>query len=108
MPRAHTPISAADIATLTAWALSTDGRSLARSIDFADFQEAFAFMTRVALRAEQIDHHPDWHNVWRRVDIRLSTHDANGLTHLDLELARFIDRIAPPASPVSPTPPREP
>ena len=52
-------------------------------------------MTRVALRAEQMDHHPDWRNVWRRVDISLSTHDAGGLTRLDLELARFIDRIAP-------------
>jgi 4a-hydroxytetrahydrobiopterin dehydratase len=96
MARTLTPLTAADIATLPAWQLSDDGRALARSIDFADFQEAFAFMTRVAMRAEQLDHHPDWRNVWRHVDIRLSTHDANGLTQLDLELARFIDRIAPP------------
>lgn len=98
MARTLTPLTAADIAKLPAWQLSDDGRALARSIDFADFQEAFAFMTRVAMRAEQLDHHPDWRNVWRRVDISLSTHDAGGLTRLDLELARFIDRIAPPSN----------
>ncbi len=97
MVRKLSPMSASDIATLPSWTLDSDGRSLSRSIDFADFQEAFAFMTRVALRAEQLDHHPDWRNVWRRVEIRLSTHDTNGLTTLDLELARFIDRVAPPA-----------
>ncbi len=95
MARTLTPLTAADITTLPAWQLSDDGRSLARSIAFADFSQAFAFMTRVAMRAEQLDHHPDWRNVWRHVDIRLSTHDANGLTQLDLELARFIDQIAP-------------
>jgi 4a-hydroxytetrahydrobiopterin dehydratase len=98
MPRTLEPISPAELASLTAWTLADDGRSLTRRLEFADFQEAFAFMTRVALRAEQLDHHPDWRNVWRRVDISLSTHDAGGLTHLDLELARFIDRIAPPSN----------
>ena len=96
MPRALEPASGTDLAALAAWTLATDGRSIERVIDFRDFSEAFAFMSRVALRAEQLDHHPDWRNVWRRVEIRLSTHDANGLTRLDLELAEFINRIAPP------------
>ena len=99
MPITLEPVSPSELASLTAWTLADDGRSLSRRLEFADFQEAFAFMTRVALRAEQLDHHPDWRNVWRRVDICLSTHDAGGLTHLDLELARFIDRIAPPSNP---------
>ena len=98
MPRTHEPLSPSDLATLTAWSTAPDGRSIQRVIEFADFSEAFAFMSRVAMRAEQLNHHPDWHNVWRRVEIRLTTHDAGGLTRLDLELARFIDRIAPPAT----------
>jgi 4a-hydroxytetrahydrobiopterin dehydratase len=104
MPRTLEPISPSELASLTAWTLADDGRSLSRRLEFADFPEAFAFMTRVALRAEQLDHHPDWRNVWRHVDIRLSTHDTNGLTQLDLELARFIDRIAPPDLHPEPTP----
>ena len=96
MARNLSPVSRADLATLTAWTVASDGRSIARRLQFADFQEAFSFMTRVALRAEQLNHHPDWRNVWRQVDIVLSTHDVGGLTHLDLELARFIDQIAPP------------
>lgn len=95
MPRTLSAPSAEDIARLTAWTLSADGRAIERSIDFKDFSEAFAFMTRVAMRAEQLDHHPEWTNVWRRVDIRLSTHDAKGLTTLDLQLARFIDLLVP-------------
>jgi len=96
MTRKLAVMSPADLATLSAWTLASDGRSIARRLQFADFQEAFSFMTRVALRAEQLNHHPDWRNVWRQVDIVLSTHDVGGLTHLDLELARFIDQIAPP------------
>ena len=96
MTRNLASISPTDLATLRAWTVAGDGRSIARRLQFADFQEAFSFMTRVALRAEQLNHHPDWRNVWRQVDIVLSTHDVGGLTHLDLELARFIDQIAPP------------
>jgi 4a-hydroxytetrahydrobiopterin dehydratase len=96
MPRKLAPLSDQDIASLLEWEPSPDGRSLRRLIVFANFSEAFGFMTRVALRAEQLDHHPEWTNVWKTVDIRLSTHDAGGLTELDLQLARFINQIAPP------------
>ena len=61
---------------------------------FADFTQAFAFMTRVALAAEKADHHPEWFNVYNRVDIVLSTHDAGGLSDKDVALARYIDSVA--------------
>lgn len=77
--------------TLPAWTL--DGEALVRSFRFADFSAAFAFMTRVALLAEKADHHPEWSNVWNRVDIRLTTHDAGGLTDRDVALARAIDAL---------------
>lgn len=73
------------------WTLSADGLSISRSLIFADFNAAFGFMTRVALAAEKADHHPEWSNVWNRVDIRLTTHDAGGLTEKDFALAAFID-----------------
>jgi len=98
MPRALQPLQPSDLGQLTAWTVAADGRSIARTLEFSDFNEAFAFMARVALRAEQLDHHPDWRNVWRRVEIQLSTHDTGGLTRLDFELAQFIDRIAPPTA----------
>lgn len=98
MPRALEPLQPADFRQLTAWTVAPDGRSISRTLEFSDFNQAFAFMTRVALRAEQLDHHPDWRNVWSKVEVHLSTHDAGGLTHLDLELAQFIDRIAPPTA----------
>jgi len=79
---------------LPGWSLADDGKSISRSFRFRDFGEAFAFMTRVALAAEKLDHHPDWTNVYNAVDIRLNTHDAGGLTELDFKLARTIDRIA--------------
>ncbi len=79
---------------LPAWALADDGKSISRSFRFRDFGEAFGFMARVALAAEKMDHHPDWANVYNRVDVRLNTHDAGGLTELDLKLARKMDRIA--------------
>ena len=67
---------------------------LARSFRFADFNAAFAFMTRVAMAAEQADHHPEWFNVYNRVDVQLTTHDAGGLTDRDFELARRMDGFA--------------
>ena len=70
------------------------GGKLHRELVFQDFSAAFAFMTRVALAAERLDHHPDWSNVWNRVAIDLSTHDSGGLTQSDLELARAIERAA--------------
>ncbi|MBL8329437.1 MAG: 4a-hydroxytetrahydrobiopterin dehydratase [Rubrivivax sp.] len=78
-----------------AWTLDADGKGIRRSLSFEDFKSAFSFMTRVALAAEQQNHHPEWFNVWNRVDIRLSTHDAGGLSERDFRLAAFIDRVAP-------------
>ena len=92
-----TPMEQVDLAGeergLDGWDLA-EGK-LRRSFDFGDFSEAFAFMTRVALVAEQIGHHPDWRNHWSRVDISLQTEDARGVTELDLEMARLINAIAP-------------
>lgn len=82
------------IATLLpAWTLDIERDAIRRSLRFADFPQAFAFMTRVALAAERANHHPEWSNVYNRVDIMLTTHEANGLTRRDLELAREIDKI---------------
>jgi 4a-hydroxytetrahydrobiopterin dehydratase len=66
---------------------------LRRDFAFADFSEAFGFMTRVALAAEKLDHHPDWSNAWNRVSVALSTHDAGGVTELDLALAGLMQRL---------------
>jgi 4a-hydroxytetrahydrobiopterin dehydratase len=66
---------------------------LHRDLVFADFVEAFAFMTKVALVAEAMDHHPEWSNVWNRVSIDLITHDTGGLSHLDVQLAQRIDGL---------------
>jgi 4a-hydroxytetrahydrobiopterin dehydratase len=76
------------------WTKSADGKALARSYRFKAFSEAFAFLTRVALHAEKVDHHPEFTSVWNRVDFRLTTHDADGVTDRDIELARAIDRLA--------------
>ena len=85
---------AAALAQLPGWAHDPARDGIARSFRFRDFSEAFAFMTRVALAAEQADHHPEWSNVWNRVDILLTTHSAGGLTAKDVDLARRIDRYA--------------
>jgi 4a-hydroxytetrahydrobiopterin dehydratase len=86
---------------LPGWRL-VDGRdAIERIFTFTDFNEAFGFMTRAALVAEAMNHHPEWFNVWNRVAVTLSTHDAGGLTENDVKLAEAMDRIAarPPASP---------
>jgi 4a-hydroxytetrahydrobiopterin dehydratase len=77
---------------LPAWSLK-EGK-LQRELRFADFSEAFGFMSRVALAAEQLNHHPEWSNVWNRVVINLTTHDCGGLSNLDLALAQRIDALA--------------
>ena len=82
------------VAELAGWNLSDDATKISRRFVFADFNEAFAFMTRVALKAEKMDHHPEWSNVYKTVDVRLNTHDAGGLTTLDFELARKMNRFA--------------
>ena len=79
---------------LPGWSLVEERDAIARSFRFRDFNEAFAFMTRVAMAAEQADHHPEWSNVWNRVDVLLTTHDANGLTQKDVALAKRIDGFA--------------
>ncbi|WP_413246561.1 4a-hydroxytetrahydrobiopterin dehydratase [Sphingomonas sp. 1P06PA] len=76
------------------WDLDDARDAIRRSFVFADFAEAFGFMARVALIAEKADHHPEWSNVWNRVDILLTTHDAGGLSTRDIELAEAIDAIA--------------
>lgn len=70
-----------------------EGDKLVWEHRFSDFTEAFSFMTRVAFHAEKIDHHPDWENVYNRIKIQLSTHDAGGITEKDLQLARIIQKI---------------
>ena len=76
------------------WTLSTDGKALERSFRFKDFSQAFAFLTRVAMYAEKVDHHPEFTSVWNRVDFRLTTHDAGGVTEQDAMLAQAINKLA--------------
>ncbi len=79
------------LATLDGWS-EVEGRdAIAKSFRFEDFNDAFGFMTRIALHAERLDHHPEWFNVYNRVDITLATHDAGGVTERDVALARLID-----------------
>ncbi|WP_294124077.1 4a-hydroxytetrahydrobiopterin dehydratase [Sphingomonas sp.] len=76
------------------WTPSEDNSALQRSFKFKDFSEAFAFLTRVAMHAEKVDHHPEFTNVWNRVDFRLTTHDTGGVTPRDIELAKTINGLA--------------
>ena len=82
------------LAGLREWGMVEGRDAIRRSLKFADFSAAFAFMTRVALAAEKMDHHPEWSNVYNRVEIVLSTHDAQGLSARDIALARVIDGLA--------------
>lgn len=82
------------LAGLPGWTAVPDRDAIHKRFTFADFNAAFGFMSRVALQAEKADHHPEWFNVYNRVDITLSTHDANGLTQRDIDLARFIESAA--------------
>jgi 4a-hydroxytetrahydrobiopterin dehydratase len=82
------------VQALPGWTLATDREAITRSFRFASFSEAFGFMARAALVAERLDHHPEWFNVYSRVDVTLTTHDAGGLTTRDIELARAMDTIA--------------
>ena len=79
---------------LPGWSHDPSAAVLRRSFSFRDFGEAFGLITRVALAAEKADHHPEWSNVWNRVDIALTTHSAGGITRKDLDLAKSIDEIA--------------
>lgn len=86
-------VSARDEALLklNGWELVEGREAIAKTFQFADFNAAFGFMSRAALKAEAMNHHPEWFNVWNKVDVTLSTHDAGGLTELDFELAAFMD-----------------
>jgi 4a-hydroxytetrahydrobiopterin dehydratase len=80
------------MAGLEGWTLASDGNSMRRTFTFKNFSEAFAFMTRVAMAAEKLDHHPDWKNIYKTVEVTLNTHDAGGLTALDFKLATKMNR----------------
>jgi 4a-hydroxytetrahydrobiopterin dehydratase len=75
------------------WTLDAEGKALMKSFRFADFKAAFAFLTRVAAHAEAVDHHPEFTSVWNRVDFRLTSHDAGGVTQRDKALAEAIDAL---------------
>ena len=79
------------------WTIEEGGKALVRTFKFTDFSEAFGFLARVALHAEKVDHHPEFTNVWNRVDFRLTSHDAGGVTERDESLAEAINRLANPA-----------
>lgn len=85
---------AAALKSLAAWKEVPGRDAIARSLTFKDFNTAFSFMTRVALKAERMDHHPEWFNVYNRLDITLSTHECGGLSERDAALAAFIDAHA--------------
>jgi len=76
------------------WTAEEGGKALLRTFKFKDFSEAFGFLSRVALHAEKVDHHPEFTNVWNRVDFRLTTHDSGGVTDRDVKLAQVINRLA--------------
>lgn len=81
----------AGLAKLDGWALHPESPAIVKNFTFPDFTAAFAFMTRVAMLAEKADHHPEWTNVYNKVNITLSTHDAGGVTRKDIDLAAAID-----------------
>jgi len=75
------------------WTLDDDAKALTRTVTFKDFSQAFAFLTRVAMHAEKVDHHPEFTSVWNKVDFRLTSHDSGGVTARDLELANAINTL---------------
>ena len=81
------------LSALPLWSLARDGTAIERKFEFTDFSQAFGFMTRVAMIAETRDHHPEWFNVYNRVEITLTTHDAGGLSLRDVKMARKIDAL---------------
>lgn len=79
--------------SLTGWNLSADTKSIHKDLKFQDFNQAWGFMNRVALLAEKMDHHPEWFNVYNRVEIKLTTHDAGGISDRDITMAKAIDQM---------------
>jgi len=82
------------LAELPDWSALNDREAISRSFKFKSFNQAFGFMTRVAIQAEKLDHHPEWFNVYSRVDVTLTTHDCDGLSERDAKLASFMDKAA--------------
>jgi 4a-hydroxytetrahydrobiopterin dehydratase len=88
------PARAKALSDLNGWN-EVDGRdAISKTFTFKNFNEAFGFMTRVAMQAEKLDHHPEWFNVYKTVEVTLTTHDVDGLSDLDIKLANFMDRAA--------------
>ncbi|SHG84243.1 4a-hydroxytetrahydrobiopterin dehydratase [Kaistia soli DSM 19436] len=89
---------ATELAKLSDWKTTAKGDAITRVFTFADFSEAFGFMARAALAAETMNHHPEWSNVYNKVTVTLTTHDAGGLTDRDIALAAAMDSIASPSA----------
>lgn len=79
---------------LTGWSLVEGRDAISKIFTFKNFNQAFGFMARVAMQAEKLDHHPEWSNIYKTVDVTLTTHDAGGLSELDVKMARFMDKAA--------------
>ncbi len=94
MSRPHRIGAAAALAQLSGWAAAGGRDAIVKTFRFKDFNAAFGWMTRVALAAEKLDHHPEWLNVYNKVEVTLATHDAGGVSDLDVELARLMDAAA--------------
>ncbi len=84
----------AALVRLAGWSEAKDRDAITKTFTFRDFNEAFGFMTRAALVAEKLDHHPEWFNVYKKVEVTLATHDAGGVTELDIKLAEAMNRLA--------------
>jgi len=84
----------AAMTSLEGWNVRSDGKAIIKTFMFDDFLTAFAFMGKVAVKAEELDHHPEWFNVYNRVEITLNTHDAGGITTLDTHMAAFMNEVA--------------
>lgn len=84
----------AALQSLSGWKDASDRNAWQKTFTFSDFNEAFGFMARVALQADKTDHHPEWFNVYNRVDVTLTTHDAGGVSERDIKLAQFMDKVA--------------
>jgi 4a-hydroxytetrahydrobiopterin dehydratase len=92
--REHVSVAEREDLKSAGWILVADRDAITKDLEFKNFREAFAFMTGVALMAEKLDHHPEWSNVYKKVTITLTTHSEDGLSDLDVKLAREIDRLA--------------
>jgi 4a-hydroxytetrahydrobiopterin dehydratase len=94
MKKLDPAVRADALKTLPGWTEASGRDAIVKTFKFKDFSEAFAFMTRAALKAEQMDHHPEWSNIYNKVEVLLTTHDAGGLTQRDIDLARAMDGFA--------------